>query len=84
MGSLTACSQPLTAHNNRDIEQAIVPGWNEYVKEHHDDAMDAYWLWLEMGKPSHVCDHRYHRPHETAAMLSTTGPHTQLLIRTKS
>ena len=51
MGSLTACSQPLTAPNNRDIKQAIVPGWNEYVKEHNDAAMDAYWLWREMGKP---------------------------------
>ena len=51
MGSLTACSQPLTAPNNRDIKQAIVPSWNEYVKEHHDAAMDAYWLWREMGKP---------------------------------
>ncbi len=43
MGSLTACSQPQTAPNNRV--------WNEYVKEHHDAAMDAYWLWREMGKP---------------------------------
>ena len=37
--------------NNRDIKQAIVPGWNEYVKEQHEAARDAYWLWLEMGKP---------------------------------
>ena len=37
--------------NNRGTKQAIVPGWNEYVKEHHDAAMDAYWLWREMGKP---------------------------------
>ena len=49
--SLTACSQPLTVPNNRGTKQAIVPGWNEYVKEHHDAAMDAYWLWREMGKP---------------------------------
>ena len=49
--TLTACSQPLTVPNNRDIKQAIVPGWNEYVKEQHEPARDAYWLWREMGKP---------------------------------
>ena len=49
--SLTASSQPLTVPNNRGTKQAIVPGWNEYVKEHHDAAMDSYWLWREMGKP---------------------------------
>ena len=37
--------------NNRDIKQAIVPDWNEYVKEQHEAARDSYWLWLEMGKP---------------------------------
>ena len=37
--------------NNRGIKQAIVPGSNEYVKEQHVAARDAYWLWREMGKP---------------------------------
>ena len=40
--------------NNRDSKQAIVPGWNEYVKEQHEaatSARGAYWLWRDMGKP---------------------------------
>ena len=44
-GSLTACSQPLTAPNNRAIKLAIVPGWNEYVKEHHD----VPWMLIGFG-----------------------------------
>ena len=48
MGSLTACSQPLTAPNNRDIKQASVPGWNEYVKEHHD-GFGVRWVSRGMG-----------------------------------
>ena len=50
--TLSRCSQPLVSNRNRNIKQAIVPGWNAHVKEQHDYARDAYyWLWREMGKP---------------------------------
>ena len=29
----------------------IVPGWNEYVKEHHLHAKDALWWWNLNNKP---------------------------------
>ena len=31
----------------------IVPGWNEYVKEHHSHAKDALWWWKLNNKPRH-------------------------------
>ena len=31
----------------------IVPGWNEYVKEHHLHAKDALWWWNLNKKPRH-------------------------------
>ena len=49
--TLSRCSQPLVSNHNRNFKQAIVPGWNAHVKEQHDYARDAYWLWREMGKP---------------------------------
>ena len=30
-----------------------VPGWNEHVKEAHDDSRDAFKLWRVNGKPKH-------------------------------
>ena len=31
----------------------IVPGWNEYVKEHHSLAKDAQWWWKLNNRPRH-------------------------------
>ena len=31
----------------------IVPGWNEYVKEHHIHAKDALWWWNLYNRPRH-------------------------------
>ena len=31
----------------------IVPGWNEYVKDRHAVARDAFWLWNLYGRPNH-------------------------------
>ena len=31
----------------------IVPGWNEYVKEHHLHAKDALWWWNLYNRPRH-------------------------------
>ena len=29
-----------------------VPGWNEYVRDHHAVARDAFWLWNLHGRPN--------------------------------
>ena len=29
----------------------VIPGWNEYVREYHDEARQAYVTWRDMGKP---------------------------------
>ena len=31
----------------------IIPGWNEYVKEHHSHAKDALWWWKLHNRPRH-------------------------------
>ena len=31
----------------------IVPGWHEYVKEHHSLAKDAQWCWKLNNRPRH-------------------------------
>ena len=31
----------------------IVPGWNEYAKEHHIHAKDALWWWNLYNRPRH-------------------------------
>ena len=31
----------------------MVPGLNEYMKDLHSDAKDAFFLWLCSGKPRH-------------------------------
>ena len=31
----------------------IVPGWNEYVKEHYIHAKDALWWWNLFNRPRH-------------------------------
>ena len=35
----------------RDKRFKQVPGWNEYVKEAHSEARDAFLLWRSNGKP---------------------------------
>ena len=30
-----------------------IPGWNEYVKEHHAIARDAFWWWTANNRPRH-------------------------------
>ena len=36
----------------------IVPGWNEYVKDRHAVARDAFWLWNLYWRPNQ--GHLYH------------------------
>ena len=34
------------------INSHTVPGWNEYVKDNHAVARDAFWLWNFYGRPN--------------------------------
>ena len=42
------CTPPSTASTK---PYNIVPGWNEYMKEHHLHAKDALWWWNLNNKP---------------------------------
>ena len=45
----------------------IVPGWNEYVKDCHAVARDAFWLWNLYGRPNH--GHLYHNMRSSRAQF---------------
>ena len=45
----------------------IVPGWNEYVKDRHAVARDAFWLWNLYGRPNH--GHLYHSMRSSRAQF---------------
>ena len=44
-----------------------VPGWNEYVKDRHAVARDAFWLWNLYGRPNQ--GHLYHSMRSSRAQF---------------
>ena len=43
---------PKTSTNNNTQPNTIVAGWNEYVREHKDEALYRHQIWLDNGRPS--------------------------------
>ena len=37
--------------SNSQVKHNVVAGWNEYVKEHKDEALYRHQVWLDNGRP---------------------------------
>ena len=44
--------------NKKVVKCRTVPGWNDYVRESHSEARDAFVMWQQCGKPRYgpICD----------------------------
>jgi hypothetical protein len=48
---LDASDSTIVKCKNQQSSDFVVPGWNDYVKDLHDDARGCYLLWRNLGKP---------------------------------
>ena len=47
-----ACAESLPCKNKSDpYSDLVIPGWNDYVKDKHSEARNAFLDWVLMGKP---------------------------------